>query len=171
MFVALHPHKVTDYGLAVDIFSAGDRRKEPWAISLVDFLVSLWHFLLPVIDDVTDVLLLSATLEDRGGLWWACFGAFVLADVERVLMLLITFLLVLCWVPFALLGTNESTGERFKVALKILNGWQDLHLEPVLIRFDDRGLAVWGTLPSALIWPILDGFLWAVGGSRSKSSS
>lgn len=150
---------------------AGGRRKEPWAISLVEFLVSLWHFLLPVIDDITDVILLSATFKDRGGLWWACCSAFVLADVDRVLLFLVTLLLVLCWVPFALLGTNESRGRRFKVAFKVLNGWRDLHLEPVVIRFDGRGVAVWGTLPSALRWPILDGFLWVVVGSRSKSSS
>lgn len=137
----------------------------------MEFLVSLWHFLLPVIDDVTDVILLWATFKDRGGLWWTCCGAFVLADVERVLLFLVTLLLVLCWVPFALLGTDESRGERFKVAFKVLNGWHDLHLEPFFVRYDDRGLPVWGNRPSALRWPILDGFLWAVVGSRSKSSS
>ncbi|CAN0519177.1 unnamed protein product [Ectocarpus sp. 12 AP-2014] len=157
--------------LTTDILFAGGRRKEPWAISLVEFLVSLWHFLLPVIDDVTDVILLWTTFKDRGGLWWVCGGAFMLADVERVLLLLVTVLLVLCWVPFALLGTNESRGERFKPALKALNGWHDLHLEPFFIRHDDRGAPVWGHRPSALRWPILDGFLWVVVGSRSKSSS
>ena len=139
-------------------------------ISLVQLLVSLWHFLLPIIDDVTDVVLLSATSKDRGGLWWTCCGAFVLADVERVLILLVTLLLIFCWVPFALLGTNESRGKRFKAVLKALNGWHDLHLEPVVIRFDDLGVAEWGNSPSALRWPVLDGFLWAVMGSRSKSS-
>lgn len=135
----------------------------------MEFLVSLWHFLLPVIDDITDVFLLSATFNDRGGLWWACCSAFVLADVERVLLFLVTLLLVLCWVPFALLGTNESRGDRFKVASKALNGWHDLHLEPVFIRYD--GLErVWGHRPSALRWPILDGVLWVVVGPRSKSS-
>ncbi|CAM9585034.1 unnamed protein product [Ectocarpus sp. 8 AP-2014] len=95
----------------------------------------------------------------------------MLADAERVLLLLVTLLLILCWVPFALLGTNESRGERFKPALKTLNGLHDLHLEPFFIRHDDRGVPVWGHRPSALRWPILDGFLWVVVGSRSKSSS
>ncbi|CAM9532839.1 unnamed protein product [Scytosiphon promiscuus] len=149
----------------------GARRKEPWAITLVDFLVSLWHFLLPIFDDVTDVILLLATFKDGRGLWWACFGAFVLADFERVLLLLVTFLLALCWIPFSLLGTNETRGKHFKVALKCLNGGHDLYLEPVFLWNDDRGLPVWGNLPSALRWPILDGFMWAVVGSRSKSSS
>lgn len=151
-------------------FVAGAGRKEPWAISLVEFLVALWHFLVPIFDDITDVLLLLATFENRGGLWWACCGSFVLADVERVLLLLITLSLVLCWVPFALLGTNESRGERMKVVLKILNGWHDLHLEPVVVRRDDAGVAVWGHSPAALRWPVLDGFMWALVGSRSKSS-
>lgn len=95
----------------------------------------------------------------------------MLADVERVLLFLATLLLVLCWVPFALLGTDESRGERFKLALKILNGWHDFYLEPVFVRNDDRGVAVWGNRPSALKWPILDGVVWAVVGSRSKSNS
>ena len=118
-----------------------------------------------------DVILLSVTCKDRGGLWWACFGAFVLADVEQVLLFFVTLLLVLSWVSFALLGTNESRGKRLKVALKVLNDWHDLHLEAVFVQNDDRGVAVWGNLPSALRWPILDGFIWAVVGSRSKSSS
>lgn len=140
-------------------------------ISLVDFLVALWHFLIPVFDDITDVILLFETFDDRRGLWWACCGAFVLADAERVLLLLVTLLLVVCWIPFALLGTVESRGERFKMVLKILNGWHDLPLEPVYLRSDDRSFAVWGVRGSALRWPVLDGFLWVVVGSRSKSSA
>ena len=143
---------------------------EPLAIVMVDFLVALWHFLIPIFDDVTDVILLVATFEGRGGLWWACCCAFVLADVERVLLFVITLLLLVCWVPFALLGTDESRGERFKVVLKVLNGGNDLRLERVFLR-NHHGFAVWGVRGSALRWPILDGFLWVVVGSRSKSSS
>lgn len=134
-------------------------------MSVVDFLVALWHFLIPIFDDVTDVILLIDTFEDRGGLWWACCGAFVLADVERVLILLVTLLLVLLWVPFALLGTDESRGERFEVALKCLNGCHDVKLETF---WNGTGFVV---PRSALRWPILDGFMWVVVGSRSKSSS
>lgn len=126
---------------------------------------------MPIFDDVTDVVLLLATFKDRGGLWWACCGAFVLADVERVLLFLVTWLLMVCWVPFALLATDESRGERFKVLLKCLNGWHELRLERVFVGHDDTGVAVWGSPGSALRWPILDGFLWVVIGSRSKSSS
>ena len=150
---------------------AGARQTEPFVISLVDNLVALWHFLVPIFDDVTDVILLFETFEGRGGLWWASCGAFVLADAERVLVLLVTLLLLLCWIPFALLGTVESRGERFKTVLKVLNGWHDLPLEPVFLRTNHFGVAVWGVRGSALRWPILDGFLWAVVGSRSKSSS
>eukprot|EP00903_Cladosiphon_okamuranus_P021371 g19641.t1 len=41
----------------------GSRLHRPWAISVVDFLVELWHFLIPIFDDVTDVILLVATFE------------------------------------------------------------------------------------------------------------
>ncbi|CAM9474636.1 unnamed protein product [Ectocarpus fasciculatus] len=149
----------------------GGGRREPWVISLADFLIALWHFLLPIFDDVTDVILLLATLEGRGRLWWACCGAFVLADVERVLLLLVTFSLTLCWIPFALLGTDESRGRRFEAIFRFLNGGHDLTLEPVLVRSSHRRGVVWGIRPSALRWPILDGIMWAMVGSRSKSSS
>lgn len=133
-------------------------------------LVALWHFFVPVVDDVTDVILLWATFEDRGGLWWACCCAFVLADAERVLVLLVTLTLIVCWIPISLVGTDESRGERFKLLLRVLNGWHDMPLEPDFIRYDDRGNAVFGNAPSALRWLVLDGFMWAVVGSRSKSS-
>lgn len=155
--------------LLVVLFT-GAGQVEPLAIMIVDFLVSLWHFLIPIFDDVTDVVLLSATFEDRGGLWWACCCAFVLADVERVLLFIVTLLLVMCWIPFALLGTDEYRGERFKVVLNILNGGHELRLEPVFVRITGDG-NVWGVPGSALRWPILDGFVWVVVGSRSKSSS
>eukprot|EP00752_Nemacystus_decipiens_P018773 g16831.t2 len=90
--------------------------KRPWAMSAVDFLVALWHFLVPVFDDVTDVILLIATFEDRGGLWWACFGAFVLADIERLLMLLVALCLVLCWIPFALAALELLTELQYYAA-------------------------------------------------------
>ena len=35
-------------------------------MSLVDFLVALWHFLIPIFDDVTDLILLAETFEDGG---------------------------------------------------------------------------------------------------------
>lgn len=152
-------------------FPAGIGRKEPWATSMVDFLADLWHFLVPIVDDITDVILLFATYEDGGSLWWACCVAFVLSDVERVLLFFVTVLLILLWVPFTLLGTDESRGERFKVALKVLNGGCELRLEPFVVSRNPLGRAVWGNRPSALRWPILDGLLWVVVGSRSKSSS
>lgn len=151
-------------------FFPGAGRREPWAISLLEFLVALWHFLLPIIDDITDVILLHATFKDREGLWWVCCVAFVLADAERALLLLVTVLLLLCWVPFAVLGTDESRGRRFQVVLFVLNGCHDLRLEPTFVRNERTG-RVWGSRPTALRWPILDGFTWAVVGSRSKSSS
>ncbi|CAM9246872.1 unnamed protein product, partial [Ectocarpus sp. 8 AP-2014] len=138
----------------------GAGRGEPWVTSLADFLIAVWHFLLPIFDDVTDVMLLLATFEGRGRLWWACCGVFVLADAERVLLLLVAFSLILCWVPFALLGTDETRGQRFEAVFRFLNGGHDLTLEPVVVRsYPARGV-VWGIRPSALRWPILDGIMW-----------
>ena len=97
--------------------------------------------------------------------------AFALADIERVLLFLVTLLLLVCWIPFALLGTDRSRDKRFKVVLDFLNGSHDLHLERVSMERDETGVALWGSPGSALRWPILDGFLWVVVGSRSKSSS
>ncbi|CAM9425227.1 unnamed protein product [Ectocarpus sp. 12 AP-2014] len=149
----------------------GAGQGEPWVISLTDFLIAVWHFLLPIFDDVTDLMMLLATFEGRGWLWWACCGVFVLADAERVLLLLVAFSLILCWVPFALLGTDETRGQRFEAVFRFLNGGHDLTLEPVVVRsYPVRGV-VWGIRPSALRWPILDGIMWATVGSRSKSSA
>ena len=143
-----------------DNLISGSTSKQPWAISAVEFLVALWHFLVPIFDDVTDVILLVATFEDRGGLWWACFAAFVVADFERVLMLLVASCLILCWIPFALAG--DSRGDLFSLPLKVLNGWHPLNLEET--EYGDASR-------SALRWPIFDAVTWAVMGSRSKSSS
>ena len=96
----------------------------------------------------------------------------MLADAERVLLLLVTSLLVLLWVPFALLPTDESRGERFRAALKCVNGCRELRLETYFVRWNnDSGVNEWRVPKSALRWPILDGLLWVVVGSRSKSSS
>lgn len=157
--------------LSLNIFFSGAGKPEPLAILVVDFLVALWHFFLPVLDDITDVILLLATFEDRGVLWWVCCGAFVLADVDRVLLLLVTLLLLVCWAPFALLGTDESRGERFKVALKCLNGWHEVRLERHFVGRNSTGVGVWESSWSALRWPVLDGLLWFLVGSRSRSSS
>lgn len=127
------------------VLLAGARRQEPWVISVVDFLVALWHFLIPIFDDVTDVILLLEKVKDRGSLWWACCCALALADVERVFLVLVTSLLVLCWIPFALLGTDESRGQRFGPVFRVVNGGHDLILEPVFVRNDFGGVVVWET--------------------------
>ncbi|CAM9610681.1 unnamed protein product [Scytosiphon promiscuus] len=144
----------------------GAVRKEPWAISLVEFVISLWHFVVPILDDYTDLLLLIATFEDRGGLWWACFASFMLAEIERILILLVTLLLILCWIPFALIGNNVTRGDVFRPLLTFLNGGCQLRLEAY--EADDGR---WGPPRYALRWPVWDGFLWGAVGSRSKSSA
>lgn len=148
----------------------GANRKEPWAIALVTFSISAWHFLLPVIDDITDIALLWTESKDRRNLWWACCFAFALADAERVALLIVALLLLLCWIPFAFCGTDESRGPRLKKVLKVLNGGRELRLQRIFVRFDGP-TEVWGNKPSALRWPIVDAVMWAVVGARSKSSA
>lgn len=92
-----------------------NRHERPTFMTLVvlfgDFSVVLWYSLLPIFDDVTDVMPLLAMFEGRGGLWWACFRAFVLPDFDRVLLFLVTLLPVF-WFLFALLATNECRGKQ-----------------------------------------------------------
>lgn len=114
-------------------------------VSLVAFVVALWHFLLPIFDDVTNMILLVKTFENLGGLWWVCCSAFALADVDRVLLPLVTLVLVL--LPCFLLGTDEPS-ERFRMTV-------NLNLESSHFN----------------VWPILDGFLRAMVGSRSELRS
>lgn len=95
---------------------------------------------------------------------------FVVADLERVLLLLVTCLLLLCWVPFALCGTDETRGELFHSVLALLNGGREIALHKYFLRYDGQ-IEVWGIRRSALRWPVMDSALWALVGSRSKSSS
>lgn len=134
------------------------------------FSISSWHFLLPVLDDVTDITVLWTESKDRRNLWWVCCFVFTLADAERVVLLLVALLLLLCWVPFAFCGTDESRGRRLRRVLKVLNGGRNLRLQRVFLRFDGP-TEVWGNKPSSLRWPIVDAVMWAVVGARSKASS
>lgn len=104
-----------------------------------------------IFEDVTDAILPRATVEDRGGLWWAWLGAFVLADVDRVLL----------FVPCSVLLNLEAS----------VQGWRQYFWTVGMPAAEKRFDGARGDLGSALEWPILDGFMWAVVGSRSKSNS
>lgn len=134
------------------------------------FSIPAWHFLLPVVDDITDIAVLWAESKDRRNLWWVCCFVFALADAERVVLLLVALMLLLCWVPFAFCGTDESRGKGLRRVFKVLNGGRNLRLQRVFLRFDGPA-EVWGSKPSSLRWPILDAVMWAVVGARSKSSA
>lgn len=113
-------------------FVSGAGEEEPWPLSLLEFSVALWHFTLPVLDDISDVALI-------GLLWYVA-----LAGIERNLLFLVTVLLVACWIPFSLLDTDESRGLCFERVFRFLNGCHDLRLEPVFVKIGKRGKAIWG---------------------------
>lgn len=51
----------------------------------VRFQTALWHFMVPVLDDISDVWLLVHTAQGGfRGLWWTCLCVFVFADIDRV---------------------------------------------------------------------------------------
>lgn len=61
----------------------------------------MWHLMVPVMDDVTSVLLLVyASGSGQGGLWWACLCALAVAGADRLYVLLLVAALPL-WLSFA----------------------------------------------------------------------
>ncbi|CAN0189920.1 unnamed protein product, partial [Ectocarpus sp. 4 AP-2014] len=114
----------------------------------VSVLTSLWHFSLPVLDDMTDVWLLWVTFGGgHGGLWWTCLSVFVIADIERgytafffvTLLLSLMLYVVTCGcVDLSDVGMSFLAGQRVNLS----KPW---HL-------------------------LLDSLLWALFGSRARSS-
>lgn len=115
----------------------------------VKAITSLWHCLLPVLDDATDLWLLVETYGgSHRGLWWTCLFVFVVADIERVytafvfIVLLVRVVLhrVICCVFQIPYNNNMSILEGQLVNLN--RPWQIL----------------------------LDSLLWTLLGSRARSS-
>lgn len=80
---------------------------------------------------------------------------------------------VVYWVPFAVLGPNEYGGRGFNVVLKVLYGWHDLRLERIFVRNDHSLWKYYMEIPAVrpAMTKFFYGFMWALVGSRSKSSS
>lgn len=122
-------------------------------------MVSGWHFFVPVIDDVTDVLLLWQTWQKApAALWWACFSAAVLADADRVYVLLyvlvsstlLPFVALFEYLPF---DAPLVFLDLLVRCLTSLNCGQDIDYAS-----------------DGLIWLVLDGISWALLGSRARST-
>lgn len=73
--------------------------KQPLIVKWLDSITDTWHVVVPVVDDVTDILLLTSTADSGSALWWVCFMALVVADIER-LWLIFTLCLTMVLLPF-----------------------------------------------------------------------
>ncbi|CAN0315388.1 unnamed protein product [Ectocarpus sp. 6 AP-2014] len=129
---------------------AGERK--PWIVLVLGNITNFWHVAVPVVDDVTDVLLLVSTTGASSPLWWICLIALVVADIER-LWLLSTLcvtvpLLPLFWCWDWCVNPHWRTAARFFAQLNC------------------RGDAPEGTFVGRL----LDSALWVLVGSRSRCS-
>lgn len=111
-------------------------------------LTSLWHFSLPVLDDVTDLWLLWVTFGgSHGGLWWTCLCVFVIADVERAYT---AFFFVTLLLSLVLYVVTDGCFDFSDVGLSFLAGQRVNLSKP------------WHLL--------LDSLLWTLFGSRARSS-
>lgn len=123
----------------------------------------LWHAIVPVLDDVTDIWLLYAASGKMDPFWWVCFSAMLIADVERVWFLVtlcLTFaLLPLLWlvvwgvwfVKRCVCGGNDITPQRL--------GWWFARLN-----------CTHEARPDTLHGRVVDTVLWTVLGSRARCS-
>lgn len=125
----------------------------------------MWHFMVPVMDDVTDVLLLAGTFgSGQEFLWWTCLCVLTVAEGDRLCVLLLllvsTLWLVLmtvawlCCSCFSVLAYREAEHVSVDDVLAIM--------ESLLLGQEvDRRNA--GSL-------FLDAVSWVVLGSRARSS-
>lgn len=63
-------------------FLAGDT--QPFLVKANRTATELWHIVVPVVDDYTDIALLWVTRGATGPVWWLFLFVLVLADVERL---------------------------------------------------------------------------------------
>lgn len=129
-------------------------------------MVSFWHFAVPVIDDITDVLLLWYTYDSGySGLWWLCLCVMVVSEVDRLFVVfqLATLTLALpAWAAwagarrlfFAWTGGLPGPGVEVGALLSLVS----------LLNFGQEVLAsnARGLLVDALLWVLL--------GARARSS-
>lgn len=120
-------------------------------------LITLWHFLLPVLDDITDLWLLLDTFGgSHSGLWWTCLVVFFIADAERMYTAFFFVVLTVVVMIASVIVWIDPPGAQF--LNEILSGFvsflagQDVNLQQP-----------W--------WLLLDSLLWTLFGSRARSSS
>ena len=127
--------------------------EQPVVVKSLDFVTDAWHAVVPVIDDVTDVLLLASTADPTSPLWWICLVAFVIADIER-LWLLLTLCLTTVLLPFLWCYDAVKHNSFGRTAARLF------------ARVNCRDVAPQKTFRGRLA----DSFLWVLVGSRSRCS-
>lgn len=152
---------------------------------VIDWLVTLWHVLVPIGDDITNYWVLRET--HHGGkqpLWWACVFALVVADAERLYSGLYAVVMVLTVVVSAvcsllLLFIMVPVASLDAVALCF--GRYTLCFVSTKVFFEQELLsAVWtpvrllgGGQPHGWpnpLWFFWDALTWTLLGSRSRSA-
>lgn len=144
-------------------------QREPKFATVVKWLGAVWHFAVPLLDDVTDVILLweERRNTERRGLWWSCLFVLLVAEADRLyaLLLLVYFLYAMVLslilsVPRGLLGllgwwsddcTYHLAVDALWSGVGILNFGQELNMSNA-----------WGLFSDAALWVVL--------GSRARSS-
>lgn len=88
---------------------AGEKERS-WARMAINWLCRQWHVILPILDDITDYLLLWTTFDsDQRGFWWTCLVALALADADRAHALVYLVVLVVT----SVLGLLVSVADCF----------------------------------------------------------
>lgn len=152
--------------MALNAFGTGDAettRRRPLAWEVVEWLTYLWHFVIPVLDDITDVVLLSQTYNVvHEGLWWTCLAVMLVAEVERLYLLLIPLCFGAVWVMNILLTGAEAIIHVLKCTPHDV-GWV-LGSEPLRLDFLNFGQEYDDVKLQ------FDLFSWVLFGSRARSS-
>lgn len=136
--------------LPVVLFCTTTGVLQPRIVRWLEFVTDIWHVIVPVVDDVTDVVLLTSTASSMRPLWWTCLIVLVVADVER-LWLLFSLCLTLVHLPFMWCYDPVEVHSSAAYLFAILHS---------------RGDAPRNTFRGRL----LDSLLWFAVGSRSRCS-
>lgn len=140
--------------------------KQPSIVKWLDSITDAWHVVVPVVDDVTDVLLLTSTADSSSPLWWICLVALVVADMER-LWLFFTLCLTTVLLPLLrCVDLYQLAVERGDVFVGSQRGYEDGRPARLFARLNCRPDAPRNTFLDRL----KDSLLWVVVGSRSRCS-
>ena len=138
--------------------------RQPVIVRGLGSITDAWHVVVPVVDDLTDVLLLTSTADSSSPLWWICLIALVVADIERLWLFftlcLTTVLLPLLWCVDLYHLAVESCD------VFVRGGFVGRAPARLFARLNCRADAP----PNTFLDRLKDSLLWVVVGSRSRCS-